>query len=465
MMDQIDAIIGVIESSRVPNWEVYGFRLEVTENQLRNYDVEIRRRVKNFGYSIRVKDPKGGIGIAPGNSIDPKNVQLCLGLAKLAAKVAKSPPYNFPKPDTYKTVQIEDPKIVNDSVGLVEDRTEQLISLAMDNKDVTPTFGKLRTYIIDTVLANSEGVDARKRETLFYAEMALKAKLNSKLAEYWPKGFVRRTEDMPLEKKIPEWSKIAVDTLKAKPPKTEEMDIILTPEVVGKLLLPVVNFNAVGSTRYSKLSKFSEGETVAGENITIIDDGLYPFGLRTSPFDDEGVPQRTTTLIEKGVFKNFISNQMYGPLIGKSSTGNGVRTPGGIVEIVEIVDIEAKHTMPVSNQITNMYIEPGDMTFDELVKDIKRGLFVPQFSWLFPDAMTSSFGSEIRNAYLIENGELSEPIKGGLVSGHVLDSSVGDQQIIGMLKKVSGMTKDVEITGRCVAPYMRFENVQVAGQD
>ena len=458
MMDKVDNIISVIKSCHAPNWEVYAFQLGVAEKQFRNYDVEIERSVENFGYSIRVVNPKKGIGLAPGNFTDPNGIKKCLEQAQLAAKVSKSLPYNFPNAFAYIYVEIEDPKVVNDPVGVIDDKSEELMSLLKDRKDVTPTFGKLRSYVVDTVLVNSEDVYAQKRETLLYLELALKASLDSRLAEYWPKVSFRRVRDMKLEKRIPEWSDIAVDTLRAKIPESKEMTVIMTPEIIGQLIPPVVGFNATGSAKYKKLSRFSEGQNIAGENITIDDDGTYPYGIGSSPFDDEGVGQRTTQLIKKGVFKSFIYDNTFGPLMNKNSTGNGVRTRG------QVFDIESKHTIPVSNGITNMYIEPGNMTLEGLIADTKDGLFVQQFSWLSPDEMTSSFGSEIRNARLIKNGELSDPVKGGLVSGYVLDSTVGEKQIIGLLKRVSGMTRNFDISGRCIAPYMRFEGVQVAGK-
>jgi TldD protein len=90
---------------------------------------------------------------------------------------------------------------------------------------------------------------------------------------------------------------------------------------------------------------------------------------------------------------------------------------------------------------------------------VKDGVLVEQFSWLYPDVLSSSFSSEIRNGYLIKNGEVKQPIKGGLVSGKVFDLMKNISCISNSTQNESGAS-----AFSIVAPYIRFENVQVAGK-
>jgi TldD protein len=90
---------------------------------------------------------------------------------------------------------------------------------------------------------------------------------------------------------------------------------------------------------------------------------------------------------------------------------------------------------------------------------VKEGILVEQFSWLNPDPYSSSFSSEIRNGYLIKNGEVTQPIKGGLVAGKVFD----------LIKNISCISSSAKIESGAtafsiVSPHIRFENVQVAGK-
>lgn len=94
-----------------------------------------------------------------------------------------------------------------------------------------------------------------------------------------------------------------------------------------------------------------------------------------------------------------------------------------------------------------------------MIEEVRHGILVDHFSWLTPDGTTGDFSSEVRVGYYIENGELTKPIKGGLVAGNILD----------MIKNISGVSNQSVITSggsvlAGICPYIRFENVQVAGK-
>ncbi|MCJ7766761.1 metallopeptidase TldD-related protein, partial [Candidatus Bathyarchaeota archaeon] len=108
---------------------------------------------------------------------------------------------------------------------------------------------------------------------------------------------------------------------------------------------------------------------------------------------------------------------------------------------------------------------PGDMSPDEMIATTKEGIYLEQLSSSSSDSLTTSFGSEIRNAYLIENGELSTPLKGGQINGFLLDYTDGKgQRAEGLLKHISGIARKTQISGRCITPHIRFEEVQVTGR-
>jgi predicted Zn-dependent protease len=359
-------------------------------------------------------------------------------------------------------VKTADSKIISNAEAVVKDKAEELVSLLRKSKTVLPTFGKIRTYNVSTTINNSEGVQAEKRETFFYVELALKAQRGDKLAEYWPMVFTRRAEDAQLAEQVPKWTRLTEETLNAKVPKTMKTTVIFTPRIVGDILQNTVGFHCLGSSVYRGISRFKKDQEVGASELTVYDDGTRDYALGSSAFDDEGTPQSKTVLIEKGIHSGFLYDAMYAAALNADSTGNGQKLPASSFAFTRV---DLKYSLLPSVQPTNIAVKPGDMSLDEMIATTKEGVYVEQFSSMSSDSLTTSFGSEIRNAYLIEKGELSTPLKGGQVSGFVLDSQNSQgKELLGLLNQVSGITKETQLAFRCVTPYMRFNEVQVAGK-
>jgi predicted Zn-dependent protease len=196
--------------------------------------------------------------------------------------------------------------------------------------------------------------------------------------------------------------------------------------------------------------------------LTIYDDGLYDYGLGSSPFDDEGTPHSKTILIENGIHKNFLYDAMYSSALNVDSTGNGEKLPTFSLAFTRV---DQKYLMLPSVQPTNIVVKPGEMSLDEMIASTKEGIYLEQLSSSSPNSLTTSFGSEIRNAYAIEKGELSTPLKGGQINGFLFDSlDAKGQRVKGLLNQISGISRENQISGRCITPYIRFEDVQVAGK-
>jgi predicted Zn-dependent protease len=238
--------------------------------------------------------------------------------------------------------------------------------------------------------------------------------------------------------------------MKAKMPTTQKMTVIFNPQSVCDLLVPTVGFHSLGEMQFKKQSVFKEQDVVASKSLSVHDDGLYDYALLSSPFDDEGTPQRVTSLIERGVFKNCLYDQKYALNMSKKPTGNGLKSTASVLN---------KHTGAIVGAPTNLSIKPGNLSLEKMIAEVENGVLIEQFSWLNPDRMATSFSSEIRNAYLIKNGECTQALKGGMVSGKALD----------MIKNISGISNQQFIESgatafSCITPYIRFEDVQVVGK-
>jgi len=187
-MNATDSIGKILKEEKIDQWDIYVEEAEEYEIQLRNFDVEVTRGpIKNSGYAVRIIKPKSnkavGIGIGNGNSLEAGRVRKCLDTASVGADITHFPGYALPRPKKYPSVKIADPKIVSNAEAVVKDLTEELIALLNESRRVLPTFGKIRTYNVSTTIVNSEGLEAEKKETFLYIELALKAEREGKLAE------------------------------------------------------------------------------------------------------------------------------------------------------------------------------------------------------------------------------------------------------------------------------------------
>jgi predicted Zn-dependent protease len=449
---EAETILADIEASlreeRVKNYEIYMQVPIVTQLFLRCGEVELLNVAKHFGYGIRILER--GFGTASSNQTRRSHILECIKTAKFIAKHSKPEKFSFPDQKGTAQVDIVDKKVKNDPENAVKEFAEKIINAA-DTEKVELPFAKVKAFNIRTLITNSEGLHREKEETLLFTEVSFKTSALDKLSEYWTTAYGRRPFDIS-DETLERWARLSKENLKAKTPKTEKLEVIFPPHVVCDLIVPVVGAHSTGRALKLGISKFAKDELVADESFTVLDDGLYPYGLQSSPFDDEGNPQGRVPLIEKGVFKNYLFDQYYGLQFGEKSTGNGIRQT-----MVHFI-IDEKFKLTPSNQTSNLRIMTGSKSYEELISEVEKGLLVYNLSWLYPDSATGAFGSEIRNAALIEKGEITTPIKGGLISGNVFTLIKNITGISNQAKIVSGQTAFC-----CVSPYMRFKDVQVAG--
>ena len=432
-------------------WEVFIQQSRRVDIQLRQSRTEASIRQENVGYGIRVITPRnGGAGVGFASCNSEGELEATAEKAHELAKMNRTPFFELPVKKKLPSVQIVDRRILTNPEAAARDYAEAVQGMVSDSKEILMTFGKVRAYVVETKILNSRGLSSRSKGTYIYLEMALKIGTGSNPTEFWPTRYARRIADLEPTKIVPEWLDIARSCLKRHPPKTKETTVILSPAIACDILVPTIGFHASGEAVHQNLSQFKEGAKVASDQLDVVDDGLYPYGLRTSPFDDEGEPQRRTKIIERGIFRHHVQDQLYAQVLGAKPTGNGIRPRG-------FGDVDERYQVPPANFTTNLTLKPGHDSLDALVEDVKEGILIHQAAWLNPDEITTRFGSEIRNAQEIQNGELGEAIVGGSMSGSALD----------VINRISGLSNRPEIvTGYafgCVAPYVRVDNMQISG--
>ncbi|MBG23933.1 MAG: metalloprotease TldD [Idiomarinaceae bacterium] len=211
---------------------------------------------------------------------------------------------------------------------------------------------------------------------------------------------------------LPRWQSYAKEAvrqalvnLEAQPAPAGTMPVVLGSGWPGVLLHEAVghglegDFNRKGASAYSG----KMGEQVASELCTIVDDGTLADRRGSLTVDDEGTPAGHNVLIEKGRLVGYMQDKMNARLMGVAPTGNGRR--------------ESYAHLPMP-RMTNTYMLGGEASPDDIIRSVKRGIYAPQFAGGQVDITSGKFVFSASEAYLIEDGKITAPLKGATLIGN-----------------------------------------------
>ncbi len=193
-----------------------------------------------------------------------------------------------------------------------------------------------------------------------------------------------------------------------------------------------------------------KGTKIAHENLTAWDEGLSPDAFGTIDMDDEGMPAQRTLLIENGILKNFLSDRAGSMRTGHPRTGSGRRQG---------------FTHAAASRMRNTYIAPGDYSLDELFASVEKGIYCKQMGGGSVGA-TGQFNFAVSEAYLIENGQVTKPLKGATLIGEATE----------IMDKISMCSNDLDLAaGFCGSisgsiyvtvgqPHLKVDSITVGGR-
>src|ERR1700678_4576667 len=183
--------------------------------------------------------------------------------------------------------------------------------------------------------------------------------------------------------------------LGARKVKTAHVPVVLDPMVATSMLEHI--FEGVnGDSIYRGASFLAHklGEKIAGPNVTVVDDGTLSGGFGTAPFDGEGIPTRRTVVIENGILKSYLLNTYTAKKLGLETTANASRGLAGTPGIGP----------------GNYFLEPGAKTPDQIIADIKDGLYVTEFLGHGANLVTGDYSRGASGMWIV-NGELAYPVE------------------------------------------------------
>jgi TldD protein len=197
----------------------------------------------------------------------------------------------------------------------------------------------------------------------------------------------------------------ALVNLEAEAAPAGTMTVVLGPGWPGVLLHEAVghglegDFNRKGTSAYSG----SLGQKVAADCVTVVDDGTIEQRRGSLTVDDEGTATQQTVLIENGVLRTYMQDKLNARLMNTAPTGNGRR--------------ESFAHLPMP-RMTNTFMLPGEYPADEIIASVDRGLYAANFAGGQVDITSGRFVFSASEAYLVENGRITRPVKGATLIGN-----------------------------------------------
>jgi TldD protein len=261
------------------------------------------------------------------------------------------------------------------------------------------------------------------------------------------------TDDL-LQQYVDEAVSSALVNLDARPAPAGAMTVVLGPGWPGVLLHEAVGHGLEGDFNRKGSSAFAGrmGERVAARGVTVVDDGTLANRRGSLNLDDEGNPTQCTTLIEDGILRGYIQDTLNARLMKMPVTGNARR--------------ESYAALPMP-RMTNTYMLNGDKDPQEIIASVKRGLYAVNFGGGQVDITNGKFVFSASEAYMIEDGKITYPVKGATLIGNGPES-LKDVTMIGNDMRLDSGVGVCGKEGQSVPvgvgqPTLRIENMTVGG--
>lgn len=312
-------------------------------------------------------------------------------------------------------------------------------------------------HVQNIMVANSEGlyVEDQRVRTRFTVESVAKNGDIMQTGAMRPgasKGF-EFIQTLDIEGISKEASRIATTMLHADECPSGKMPVIIENEFGGVIFHEACGhgLEATGVAKGNSVFAGKIGQKVASDVVTAIDDGTLDNEWGTLNVDDEGTPTRKNVLIEKGILKGYMIDKLNGRRMGMESTGSGRR--------------ESYKFAPTS-RMTNTFIDKGESKVEDMISNTENGLYCKYLGGGSVNPATGDFNFAVLEAYLVENGKITTPVRGATLIGNGPDTlnkidMVGDNlgHGQGMCGSISG-----SIPANVGQPAIRVSEITVGGR-
>ncbi|NLY35768.1 MAG: TldD/PmbA family protein [Tissierellia bacterium] len=261
-------------------------------------------------------------------------------------------------------------------------------------------------------------------------------------------------EKYPPEEIAKEAARIAVTMAKAGYAPSGEMPVVMDKGFGGVLFHEACGHSLEASSVAKKNSVFADKlmDQIASEKVTAIDDGTLPGEWGTTTVDDEGTPTRRNVLIEKGILKSFLVDNLNGKRMNMQTTGSARR--------------ESYRYEPTS-RMNNTFIAPGEDLFDEMISTTQSGLYAKSLGGGSVNPITGEFNFSVMEGYLIEEGKITKPVRGASLIGKGHEILMKIDAVSGDFALAEGMcgASSGSIPASLGQPQVRISSLKIGGRN
>ncbi len=317
-------------------------------------------------------------------------------------------------------------------------------AFALDNRVQAVNYCLMASGEGERIIINNKGLEKSARDNLAYCYLSVVVKEGESIktgAEFLASAKINDFDPKKIaEKAVSE----AVSMLGASTVPSKTYPVIFRHDVANTLLATFSTiFSAENVQKDLSLLKGRIGETIANESVTIVDDPLMVGGFASTPFDAEGVATATKEVVANGKLMTFLHNLKTAKKDGVQSTGNAYK---------------ASFKGSVGIAPTNMYIKPGQLSFDELVSQIEEGLVITDLQGLHSGTNTVSGDFSLAaQGLFIEKGKIVKPVEQITIAGNFFE----------VLKDIEAIGNDLEFglpsRGNFGSPSLKVKGIAVAG--
>ena len=460
MQDLLEYVIKRAEKQGASQAEAYFIGGDTLRVGIEKKQVKMSEKKQDAGMGVRVatKSENGfSIGFAYLTDLTKKAADAAV---KQALKVAscKNPDSDFksfPERKPAKSVQrIHDKRIVTIEPDKIVDLAADLIKSIDIDKRIATIGGGLGVGSAKVAITNTLGVRGEYEKTSYGAYGYVVAQQKNSIGvggDGYSNCFFNEEKAYSSFKNAQE---TALKQLNPRTVKTQKMDVLLQPEALSFLLastlVPAIRADNIQKKQSPFVGKLNQ--MIASENLTVLDDGLIPQAMGSKPFDDEGYPTQTTTVIGKGQLKNFLYDSYTAGKDKVRSTGNAARALGGFTD-------KPKYAVEPIVGPNNFKLQPARKSvedeFDDVIKEVKNGIIAKEVIGAHTaNAASGEFSVVLDSSFKIEKGEIVYPVKQAMLGGNIIET----------LKSIALFADDAKQVGdSLIAPTILIKDVRISG--
>lgn len=295
-------------------------------------------------------------------------------------------------------------------------------------------------------LINSNGIKVSYASTLTSVSVTAVAEESGESEVGWDFDFSHFTNDLDVEKVGREAGRKALERLGGKRIPSGVFPVLLRNQVASEFLsLLAHSFLAEQVQKGKSHLKGKKGERFFSPLVSIVDDGLYPKGISTSPIDGEGVPSQRTLLVTQGEISGYLYDRYWANRENSSSLGLRVESTGN--------SRRSNIKSPPGIGISNFFVEPGKHSFSKLMEDLYQGVVIEEVMGLHTvDPISGDFSLGCSGNW-IDRGQKVYPIKSIAVAGNLFQ----------LFRNVIGLGEDLRFFGRAGSPSLMVEGLEISG--